>query len=1110
MPNWWENYYGLDPEDPVGVNGPHGDQDGDFLTNYAEHLASSNPQKYSTVGNGVPDYQIPMWYTRGAPTFGLLYTDNDFMEDHWEASNRNERLSVDLHDGHNDADGDGWSNFAEARANFRSGYHSTNPNAATSISQTGAVQLEMPTPALRMTVDYFGDQNVYTNATEKSAIIVHTYTAKNNNSAPDAVFELPLAIASQGEEQATISQEIGAWKRGTLSGYLHIGNIKPGSLKVTFTRMAVDKVDGDDTQEGEYVYFTIHSNTDAVGDVADLYCVVPAEWVDEDGKFVANGTMRLPAGTINYRTGEFTLDFSDWEEFGYEVDDKTGDLTEYKRTEFMGVASYSYGVMPGKSNTYTLVKPSSGYMREGINNFFVFADLNANGRWDDKEPAGVPDQHDVDIGFDQVNETLHVGMTLKAPPGAIRFEAAKILDVLTSGNKPTVNENQNENGGTTVTVDTSSQLVNPTTGKPLDPALFSTGQNYWVCLSEYEYIGTVTTLVNPGNVVYKRQFNVNKPYLTEDEIFGNAETRLGLPRSEAEHQVATSYKVYLLPETLLGEGIEVWMNYNVAVVTNDFSSLDAESTSLVAPQGGTYLHNSEITFEWKCNVQVPAIGLTIMKKADGAGNPVNKVVFNDQDIRGVSPCGTAIGTGTIEQFLYRYKLPRGIGELSTDGKVLFGDGEYEYILTLQPYSGSMPSFTGKFNIQLNASGDSELAELEGAEVDSNFNMQDSYYVRAQVRYNGVLKDVEDFNGPAGRAGGRFVVEAHYSGSFNGTPVASTSDKFGYDNEDPALASLNRCVKMVMDKTEDEGFFSTRFDVELRGLPTNHPVYLVAYFDLNSNGMRDVWEPWGYATQGLDAVGGFYFDPRAITPVSGGTAWNAEFYIQDVDTDSDKLADVWEWKTLVANKQDPAGASFFSDGKTGSGWCDIYNGALGNLQSSTAIWTTNVKGYAAMTAYGAQVYGLTVVGEPDANGAVKIEGVEDMEAARELLDVIGKDAAVDLLKQGISTYGLTVNNITFTGDSITLAWGVESAVGTDGSVYDLTEVFAKGKNYSATYTVYGTATLGGTWTKLAEVKVPGAQYPAVEIPADAAMINGTEQATFFKVVLSASPMAETLE
>ncbi|MBR4946509.1 MAG: LamG domain-containing protein, partial [Kiritimatiellae bacterium] len=147
MPNWWENYYGLDPEDPTGINGPHGDQDGDFLTNYAEHLASANPLKFSTVGNGVPDAQIPIWFRRGAPTFGMLYTDNDFMEDHWEASNRTERLTVDLNDAARDADGDGWSNFAEARANFRSGYHSTNPNAATSISQTGKIKLEMPTPA---------------------------------------------------------------------------------------------------------------------------------------------------------------------------------------------------------------------------------------------------------------------------------------------------------------------------------------------------------------------------------------------------------------------------------------------------------------------------------------------------------------------------------------------------------------------------------------------------------------------------------------------------------------------------------------------------------------------------------------------------------------------------------------------------------------------------------------------------------------------------------------------------------------------------------------------------------------------------------------------------
>ena len=1098
MPNWWENYYGLDPEDPIGINGPHGDQDGDFLTNYAEYLASANPQKFSTVGNGVSDYQIPIWFRRGAPTFGLLYTDNDFMEDHWEASNRNERLTVDLNDGYRDADDDGWSNFAEARANFRSGYHSTNPNAATSISQTGKIKLEMPTPALRMTVDYFGDQNVYTNATANAKIVVHAYTAKNNNSAPDATFKLPLATTESGEEQATIEHEIGEWKRGIMSGYLHIGNIKPGSLSIKFTRMAVDKADSSTANtsknENEHLFFTIHSDTKTVGDVAELYYNEPVVWIDEEGNTVANGTDRLIAGTVNYRTGEFTLDFTDaeeWADRGYhEAED--GAISFYERSEFVGVATYSYGVVPGKSNTFTLVKPDEGYIKEGLNNFFIFADLDGDGKWDDNEPAGIPDQHDVDVGFDQVNDVLHVAMTRQAPPGTVRLDVESILGVLM-----TENETNNE-----VTGDYSS-IMNPSTGNPLNPSLFVSNQNYWICLRVFENIGMTTQAENPGELVYSKQFNVNKPYLSEDEIFGNAETRTGLPRSEAEGQVATSYKVYLLPETKLTTSTSFdWNPYNIAVVTNVFGSLDAASTSLVAPVGGAYLHNADITFEWKSNVQVPAFGLTITKVADAAGTAVNEVVYSDLDIRGVSPSAMANGTGAVEQFIYRYKLPRGVGELDGSMRSLFGDGQYEYTLTLIPYSGSKTVLKGAFNIQLNASGDKELSEMKDAVVDSNFNMQDSYYVRAQVRYNGVLKDSEDFDYR------RFVVEAHYSGSFNGDPVASTSDKLGYDDEEgnEAIAALNRCVKMVKDKTEDEGFFSTRFDVELRGLSTNRPVYLMAYFDLNGNGKRDVWEPWGYATQGLDAVGGFYFDPRAITPMSNGTAWNAEFYIQDVDADSDKLADAWEW--LTNGQRDTA--SFFEDGTAGSGWCNTFTGSAANLTSSAAIWTKTVDGKVALTAYGAQLYGLTVEGTPDANGAVKIAGVEDMSAAKELLDLLGNDVAIDLINKGYTSYGLTVNNIAYDGDVITLGWNVESAVGTDGMVYDLTEAFADGNNKLATYTVYGTATLGGAWTKLAEVKVQGALDPAVKIATGDAMINDTEKACFFKVILSAKPMEATIE
>ncbi len=1102
MPNWWENYYGLDSEDPEGINGPHGDQDGDFLTNYAEHLASANPLKYSTVGNGVPDYQIPMWFRRGAPTFGLLYTDNDFMEDHWEAKNRSEKLSVDSNDAAADPDNDGWSNWAEARANFRSGYHSTNPNAATTISQTGKIQLEMPTPALRMTVDYFGNQNVYTNATAEAKIVVHTYTAKNNNSAPDATFNLPLALTG-GQGSDTIEYEIGAWKRGVMSGYFHIGNIKPGSLKIKFTRMAVDTpYEEDQTDEKDYGYFNILSDTTSVNDVAELYAMEEVSWVGGDGEQVGDGYARLKAGWVNYRTGEFTLDFSnteDWPEQGSLQDDE-GKITVYDRTEFVGVATYSYGVVPGQTNTFTLVNPDEGHVKEGPNNFFVFADLDGNGKWNDGEPAGVPDQHDVEIGFDQVNEVLHVALSEQAPAGAVRLDVDAILGVL-------LTENENND----VVAGDNSSIINPSTDAPLQPSLFATKQNYHLLLAAYERIGSTVATENPGAVVFQKPFNVKKPYLTEDDIFNNADTAGGLADLGGD-LVAVSYKVYLLPETMAESSS--WSErepYNIAVVTNAFGTLDDASTAMVSPVGGVFVHNTELTFEWKSNIQVPQFDLIIRKTANGAGDAESKTVFNKTGIRGVTPSATAIGTGAVEQFVYRYKLPRGIGEINSEGTALFGDGSYSYELTLKPYCGKPKKMSGKFKIQLNASGDENLAELEGTTRDTSFNVQDSYYVRTRIRYNGVLRTPAEFGYRS------LVVEAHYSGSFNGNPVASTTDVLVYDDTtDPELADfpkLNRCVKMVKDKTtkimvageEKDEFFSTRFDVELRGLATNRPVYLLAYFDLNGNRKRDAWEPWGYATQGLDAVGGFYFDPLAVTPLSSGAAWNAEFYIQDVDTDNDKLADAWEW--LQGGKKSD---SFLPDGSTNSGWCNTFGGSLADFQQSAAIWTTDIDGNLALTSFGAQLYGLTVVGEPDENGAVKVEGVDDAAAAKELLDLLGNDVALNLIEQGVKSYGLTVNKISFNGDVITLNWAVTGAVGLDGDIYDLSALFAEGKNTSATYSVYGAATLGGTWTKLAEVKVAGEQTPAVEIPTSAAIINGTEQATFFKVILSATPMTESLD
>lgn len=1115
MPNWWENYYGLDPEDPTGSNGPHGDDDGDFLTNYAEYLAKADPTKYSTVGNGVPDFHAPIWFRRGRPTFGLLYTDNDFMEDHWEAVNRSNLMNVDTYDAQGDADGDGWSNWAEARANFRSGEHSTNPNAATSISQNGEVVLEMPTPALRLTVDYFGNQDVYTNATENAKILVHAYTAKNNNSAPDATFKLPLSTSTaSSSDGVTLKNEVGYWRRGTFSGYLHMGNIIPGSLDITYQRMLKNETTSTDNgthTEQEYLYFSLMGDTVLDGDVAEIYYNRPVTYTDAEGNTVGNGTTRVKAGTINYRTGFYTLDFtdeSDWSDRMVYFDESTtgalSNIAFYDRTEFVGTASYKYGIIPGTSNTFTLVKPDSGYLKEGANNFFVFADLDGNGEWNDGEPAGVPDQHNVDIGFDLVNKPLHVALTTKAPAGSVRLDVKSILGVLIT----------EDNTNDAVTGDNSS-ITNPTTQQPLKPSDFNTGLDYYLVLTEFENIATGTPTTNPGSVVYKTLYNTKKPYLTEDEIFGyNAS---GLPGTDASNQKAASYKVYLLPSTVDQGDSSTWINYNIAVVTNHFSALDAASTKLVSPIGGAVRGNTELTFEWLSNVQVPTFTLKITKVEDALGKSANTVVYEKQ-VRGVTPCAVAKGAdgSLVEQFTYRYQLPRGLGELNAAGNTVFGDGLYNYTLSLNPYNGSAYVLNGSFRIQLTDSGDPDLREVAAAEKDTSWNTQDSFYVRAKIRYTGVLKDDEDFGGR------RLMIEAHYSGSFNGDPVASTSDILAYDkvaadgsyddgtDEAPTVKNRrNRCVRMVRDRFYPDGataenakFFGTRFDAEVRGLPTADPVYLVAYFDLNGNGKRDAWEPWGYATQGLDATSGFYFDPLAVKPVNNGRDYQVEFYIQDVDTDNDKLADSWEWVSAGA----PTGAF--------DTWCGTFNGTFANHNGTPRaadIWTVSTTGTLSLTAYGAQLYGLKATSVPDANGAVRVEGLpEDLSTAQELMEMMDPDVALKLTAEGYTSYGLTVTSITTSGDAITLAWDVTAALGVeDGATYDLTQVFADNSATTAVYAVYGKATLGDeAWTKLGEVKVANLTDPAIELSADQIQIDG-QPASFFRVILSAKTAETTL-
>lgn len=349
LPDWWENFFGLDPLDPEGDNGPYGDPDGDGLNNYAEYLAWLNPFLFSTYEDQIADafhYLNNVNYT-----LGLLLSDSDYVEDSFEALYSSRFADPWASDGTVDADNDGWDLWSEAR--FARGYrHSTNPTVGSDASGDQA-----PIPAIALNVSFATSREV---ALSNSTLVVWGYSgnnARDQQNAPNAVWTIPLGVSSSN----TVS--LGTVRVDTkVRGVLPPGNLLPGSVVIS-------------TEESQV-------GIDENGTVTTQLVKVAVAKDNGKGQFLRvsnNDTV----GQVDYTAGTYSglnLSF----------------LAEGTEASI----SYDAATPATAASPFTVLleKPDSGRLDQGPASFFVFLDEDGDGLWTweadpyagAREVAGIP------------------------------------------------------------------------------------------------------------------------------------------------------------------------------------------------------------------------------------------------------------------------------------------------------------------------------------------------------------------------------------------------------------------------------------------------------------------------------------------------------------------------------------------------------------------------------------------------------------------------------------------------------------------------------------------------------------------------------------------------
>lgn len=199
--------------------------------------------------------------------------------------------------------------------------------------------------------------------------------------------------------------------------------------------------------------------------------------------------------------------------------------------------------------------------------------------------------------------------------------------------------------------------------------------------------------------------------------------------------------------------------------------------------------------------------------------------------------------------------------VSTNGSTVFNDNTN--------YFWRVALLNAKYNESDDDSAWSKWGEfqMDVANVNRHPMVPTGYgNVAASVRYFGTARATDLTN--------LIVVEAFNNADFTGSPAAR--------------------MRVADTASVSDYYDLTTTNVALRGIAPS-TVYLRAYADLNNNGTRDTWEPWGYANYvGTDAVA--IYTPADVTVTDEIAAYpSVTIYIEDCDTNKNEIPDCSEPK-----------------------------------------------------------------------------------------------------------------------------------------------------------------------------------------------------------------------